>query len=371
MASAILPSEILLLVLNECDVQTANSMCAIPVLGSLVQRYARSIIKTIVSPHLDGAVMEGKHMMWYDVDPTKHDFQQPQIVPTISWEALTVLKRREAWVARLLAPGGRFLEGRTDNVWRGLSGEAERQALLAMAREGLWFCDQMSDLEAGVIAGCDSANNFATAGVAGRSVEHTVAEQQWLRRPPTLARGAERSRRQMLKMRENCLRWEVRRERGHYIRQLETRQLLCIMLVLRLTQNHQQFPAFDPAMERGMREAVLRHGSWLLIMLLMKPAEPRRGHPCHLKQLISSGGKRESFTWQGETEEETGVTLEQELGRRLKRDGERINDNVQLEAMLRVDEMIRGEQRARPVTFLFAHEERAPIISDASVEWLG
>lgn len=229
-----------------------------------------------------------------------------------------------------------------------------------MVREGINICDRLADMEAAVIGG-ENLGQFDAPPLPLVSVEHDFS-----RRLGLIRRHVHVERRTQAEMnRETYVRWRVRSRQRQYLMSLGTQQLLCIALLLRLagerlrTRIRQRFRAAHcRTFVSGINEVIMRHGSWFLSSWNAK-THVCSGRYSHAFDLGMSAVRdlriymhRGGVKWNGVGREEISVVLDKELRRRLGT--MRREDTVETQAMMRVDEIIRGPQTVRPMTFMFA-----------------
>ena len=281
-----------------------------------------------------------------------------KVLPVVDWQTVVVIEKRIAVVDEIL--DSEFLCTRCDSHWPRLSKPTHREAMRQMVREGINHCDRLADLEAAVIGG-ENLDQSHAPPLPLVSVEHDFAHRLGLMR-----RHVHTGMRAQAEInKEIYVRWRVRGRQRQYLVSLDTRQLLCIALLLRLAGERlrarirQRFRAAHcRTFVSGINEVIMRHGSWFLSTWNSK-SHACSGSYSHAFDLGMAAVRdlrvymhRGGVKWNGVGQDELSVVLDKELRRRLG--SLRQEDIVETQAMMRVDEMIRGPQTTRPVTFMFA-----------------
>jgi hypothetical protein len=104
--------------------------------------------------------------------------------------------------------------------------------------------------------------------------------------------------------------------------------------------------------EIAFRETVLRHGTWFLFAHVRGYSQRGRHGQMLMRQALLDLQDWELGQGLWDMVPGLHMALMSELRKRF---GLRRGDAIEVEALLRVDEMVRGTQTTRPVTFMFAN----------------
>lgn len=285
-----------------------------------------------------------------------------RILPVGTIGAVDCMERRAYLVDSILQ--SRFFDTRRDLGWRKMLDDDQRRLLGALMRRGIQLCDRLVDFEA-VVGEC-SRGPLCDEAMEQESLELRYAFAVYEKGRPDLALARTGM--------DGLLhaQWRLRHLQGEFIRTRSTQELLCMALALHMARRATKCTRFAGMMsEDGQRvvarpidEAILRHGSWLLACWsntgLVSPAGSAKTFPlfwaaCY--DLVTpvwapeeaGEGEDDGAPWARLT-----TVMYRELRRRLgMAEAEADDEQVMAEALLQVDDVVRGKPQAVPRAPLF------------------
>ncbi|KAM4059555.1 hypothetical protein HRG_011611 [Hirsutella rhossiliensis] len=356
----VLHGAIVLQIVEYCDADTIKTLLSIAGFREIIEEYHTSIARKLIRWDVGDETLRGKFLLDTFDDLSGRPCSERAVIPVSSLYAIDIVERRVSLVEWLLKRP--LLCTRNDSDWPHLNKLTERETMRQMVREALSLCDHLGDIEASVI-GLSDLSGFDAPALPQMSIDHVLAHQ-WT----TVRNGLElapQSRAEQ--MRERYVRWLVRGRQRQYLKTLKTRQLLSIVLLLRLIgeglpreSGRERDPERRWKLLRGVNECVLRHGTWFLSAYKADaPCYIRRHQHAndlirHAKRGLAARRHSGGLVWQSVKRREVSVTLHRELQRRQRAEGRGSNVEVATEALIMVDEVIRGPQTVRPITSMFS-----------------
>ena len=282
-----------------------------------------------------------------------------RLVPVTSWGCIETLETREREIEMLLDGG--FLHVDAQSRWPKVSSRAERMKLRDVLKRALYQCDAIADVETDVIL---LLRHESHKGL-NKDLEMVSAENQLVREKQLIMAGATFAPRCSKVVRRALVRWGARRSQADHVRALGDDDLCGIVALLHVAAQSLHASRFSPLAvppaawaeeATAFREAIARHGSWFLYAHVRGYFQRGRHGQGLLRLALADLRRFEGEPGAGGTVAAPPPGLHMTLLRELRtRLGVEAGASVETRALLRVDEMVRGRQAERPVTFLFAN----------------
>ncbi|KAJ6445738.1 peroxisomal targeting signal receptor [Purpureocillium lavendulum] len=360
---AVLNNELLLRIFELCDASSLEALMDIPVTAWLIQKNKVVIFKRLMREqhHLD----EEDIQLGFICDAIRATCGGPcgprHIYPVLSLPAVFAVEARDLAVENIM--DSMIFHTRMDSRWPRLDNLGQRKKMRDMVREGIRICDRLADLEGGVVTQTNAMMSRTGSPLPLISYEHEsalITNNRELGNALIVPPPSEMHKR-------TFVRWQLRGIQGAYLVSCTTYQLYCLALLLRLanertsTQNRRRETINQSyTYPNAINEAILRHGSWFLTCW-----GSTMGNLCHGRyeyaiaitiaagrELLSDADHESGIERLGGKYDELTVVLDSELRRRL--DYGPNERGLDIEVLVRIDEMIRGPQTVLPMTWMFA-----------------